>query len=947
MGFFGTGGGSGRGRRDDGGEGGLGPPPDPFRLPEREYGSSSGRRTLGIGAASLVVFFTADVLKSIYIDLLWFDSVQFGEVFRTVIAYRVVLFLIGAVVSGLVLGTNVMLARRLAPRAPEESFIEEIDPQAIRRIVTVLLITGTALVALIFGGSLGGAWETILAWSKGVSFGVADPQFGRDASFYMFSLPAYHLVQGWLVGLLFVSTLAAGAVYALAYSLQRFVLTITPGMRIHLSVLIGLMLITSAAGIWLSVFDLVSQQGGIVHGATYTDVHARIPMRYLLALLSLLAGAATITNAFLSNNLRVPGFALGVLAFASIVGGMIYPAGVQALQVEPNELEAESPYIDRNIRMTRTAYGLDYVDETNFPARPALTAVQVDSNPGTIQNVRLWDPAPLRDTFNQIQSIRPFYTFPDVDVDRYPIGSQVQQTMLGIRELDVTRAGAANWTRQRLQLTHGFGAVVTPVNEYRDEGLPILLLGDIPPTGTAIPMSVDGSRIYFGERTDHYVIIRTNVAEFDYPMGESSAETRYKADRGIPMSNAFRRLALAWELADTNLLISTQIGADSRVLMHRGLQDRIGKVAPFLELDADPYAVILDGSVVWVQDAYTVSNRFPYSEHRGGVNYIRNSVKITVDAVTGDMTFYLMVPDDPIAATWARIFPTLFTPGDQMPKNLREHLRYPEGLFRLQAELYQRYHITNAREFFVGEDVWNIPLHGGSGRQGPLDPYYLTMKLPGEAAEEFVLVMPFTPRNRQNTVAWLAGRADGKHYGALKAYRFPTDTLVYGPAQIESRIDQNPGISQQMSLWNQSGSRVIRGNLLMIPIDDSFLFVQPLYLQAENSPLPELKRVIVANGNAIAMEETLRQALDVVLGRRTASQLGATTGTGGSPATPGIPGAPTSPTAVPIQPRSTGTPGPTDVKGLIDAARGASNSAQQELDRLRAILDQIESQSRR
>jgi uncharacterized protein len=940
VGFFG----GGRGGGDGSERGDLGPPPDPFRIPQQRYGSPGGRRTLGFIAATMVFFFVADAAKSIYVDLLWFDSVAFGSVFRTAVGWRVALFLLGALIAAVVLGVNVALARRLAPRAPEESFIEEIDPQAIRRVLTVLLIAGTAFVSLIFGGSLGGAWETILGWRNAVPFGLRDPQFDRDVSFYLFSLPAYHLLQGWLLGLLIVSTLAAGAVYGLAYSLQRFVLNVTPGMRIHLSMLVGLILLTIGVGIWLSVFDLASSEGGIVAGATYTDVNARIPVRYLLALLSVLSGAAVITSAFLQSSYRVPAFVLGLWGFAGIVGGLLYPAGVQALQVEPNELQTETQFIERNIRMTRTAYGVDDVVETNFPARPALTASQLEANPVTVDNIRLWDPVPLRDTFNQIQSIRPFYTFSDVDVDRYIFGGRSQQTMLAVRELDVARAGAANWTRQRLQLTHGFGAVATVVNDARDEGLPVLLLADIPPTGTAIPLNEAGARVYFGERTDHYVIVRTNVAEFDYPVGEGGKETRYEPERGIQLSSAIRRLALAWELGDTNLLISNQIGADSRVLMHRALTARIQKVAPFLTLDPDPYAVVIDGRIVWVQDAYTTSDRFPYSQHRSGVNYIRNSVKIVVDSITGDMTFYLMEPDDPIVATWAGIFPSLFTPAAEMPPAIRQHLRYPEGMFKLQAEIYQRYHITDANAFFVGEDVWNIPLHQAEQQQRPLDPYYLTMKLPGEQAEEFVLVMPFTPRNKQNTVAWLAGRSDGAQYGALRAYRFPTDTLVFGPAQIESRIDQHPGISQQMSLWNQSGSHVIRGNLLMIPIDDSFLFVEPLYLQAENSPLPELKRVIVANGNAIAMEASFRDSLDVVLGRKASTLPGGASG-GGQGVTQPVP-TPPGPTATGT-PRATGTPGAQDLRALIDAARQASGNAQSELDRLRTLLDQIESQSGR
>jgi uncharacterized membrane protein (UPF0182 family) len=719
-------------------------------------------------------------------------------------------------------------------------------------------------------------------------------------------------------------------------------------MRIHLSVLAGMVLVTIAAGIGLSTYDLATGAGGLVDGLTYTDVHARIPVRLVLVVLGAAAGATVIVNAFIGTGLRVPAFVVGVWLFASLVGGGLYPAAVQSLQVEPNELEKEERYIARNIRFTRAAYGLDDVVETNFPARPALTASDVDANEATIENARLWDPGPLRETLTQLQSIRPFYTFNDIDVDRYSIGGRTRQVMLGVRELDITRV-QANWTRERLQLTHGFGAVVTTVNEVIDEGLPNLLVRDIPPQGNALPISVEGARIYFGERTSHYVVVRTNVAEFDYPVGEGNAETRYEPDRGIRLSSALRRLALAWELGDSNLLISGQLGSDSRVLMHRGLAERIQRVAPFLTLDPDPYAVILDGRIVWIQDAYTTTHRFPNAQHAGSVNYIRNSVKITVDALSGDMAFYLMDPADPIAAAWARIFPKLFRPGEELPAALRAHLRYPEQLFRLQSELYTRYHITDPRVFFVGEDVWTLPTQQARQGQRPatFEPYYLTMRLPGEPAEEFVIVMPFTPRNKQNTIAWLAGRSDGAQYGTLRAYRFPSDTLVFGPSQVEARIDQHPGVSQQLTLWNQAGSNVIRGNLFMLPIAESFLFIEPIYLQADNSPLPELKRIVVANGNAIAMEPTFDAALEVVLGRRASTLPGGGDGFG----TPAGPATATPPAGV--TPRATGTaapaasPVPGSLRQLIEDARRAQQAAQQELDRLRALLEQIEAQTPR
>ena len=600
MGFFDD-------RDDD-----YGPPPDPFRLDERGEGprlrAPFALRWLGIAAALLVAFVAASVLKSLYVDLLWFDSVgpsaeeSYAGIFRTVVAWRVVLFLGGAAITAAVLGLNIWLALRFAPRAPEESFIEEVDAQAIRRIVTVLLVAATLFLAVIFGSVAGGSWETVLRWLNGVEFGSQDPQFQRDIAFYLFDLPAYHLAQGWVLSLLVVSALASGAVYALAFSLQRFVLNVTAAMRIHLSVLVGLIFLTIAWGTFLSIFDLANSIGGIVYGATYTDVNARLPVRYLLIGLALFAGVVTIANAFLSRGYRFPLFAFGLWAAAGLVGGAIYPQAVQAFTVEPNELEREERFIERNISLTRIGWGLDTIDERSFPALPAVTEEEIEQNDATLDNVRVLDPRPLLDTFNQIQSIRPFYQFTDVDVDRYVIDGVQRQVMLTPRELNVSRALDRNWTRERLQLTHGFGAVVTPVNEVVPaSGLPQLLTSDIPPVSSIdeLELTLEGSRIYFGELTDHYVVVNTNVAEFDYPLGEGqNAETRYEPDRGIRLSSLVQRMALAWELGDTNLLISGQIGSGSRLLMHRDLQSRIDKVAPFLLLDPDPYLVVEGGRAV-------------------------------------------------------------------------------------------------------------------------------------------------------------------------------------------------------------------------------------------------------------------------------------------------------------------------------------------------------------
>ena len=881
----------------------------------------------------MLLFVAASVGKSIYVDFLWFESVDFEGNFRRVLAARAVLFVVGTAITAVVLGFNIWIARRLAPVGVEESFIEDVDPVAIRRVVTVVLIAMTLFLAIIFGAVAAGSWETILTWLNAVEFGESDPAFNRDISFYLFDLPAFHFMQGWLLSLLVVSTLGAGAVYALSFSLQRFELNLPRGMRIHASVLVGLILLVIALGTWLSAFDLVTSRGGIVTGATFADINARLPARYALVALGAFAGLATIASALINGGWRVPAFSIGLWVVAGIAGGFIYPSFVQSFQVDPNEIEKEQSFIKRNIDLTRLAWGLNEIVVTTFPADPAVTEEEIAANAATLANIRLLDARPTRDTFNQIQSIRPLYLFEDVDVDRYVIDGVPRQVMLAPRELDLRRAtqtGGSGWTQQRLQFTHGYGAVVAQVNETTAEGLPVLLTRDIPPVGDDVPITEDGARIYFGELTDHYIIVKTKEKEFDYPSGEGTVETVYEPDRGIELSNLLRRFALAWQLGDRNLLISGRITSESTLLMNRSLESRITKVAPFLELDDDPYLVVMDGSLLWIQDAYTTSADFPYSQHLGAINYIRNSVKVVVGAETGDMTFYLIDPDDPVAATWEKIFPDMFTAEEEMETKhpgLRAHLRYPEDLFQLQAQQYLRYHITDPRVFFLGEDLWNIPTEKFRQQEQPLEPYYVILKLPGEATEEFSLIMPFTPRNKQNTIAWLAGRSDGEHLGALRAYRFPTDDLVFGPAQIEARVDQDPSISAQLTLWEGSGSEVIRGNLLMIPIGDSFLFVEPVYLQAESSRIPELKRVVVANGNNIAMEPTFQRALDVVFGRRASSLPGAATTV--APPT----------TTRPPDDDSTVPSG--DLDGLLRQARDASQAAQDELDRLREILNQI------
>jgi uncharacterized membrane protein (UPF0182 family) len=548
--------------------------------------------------------------------------------------------------------------------------------------------------------------------------------------------------------------------------------------------------------------------------------------------------------------------------------GALYPSFVQNVEVRPNELARETPYIEANIRATLQAYGLSEVQEMFPPAEEAVTSAEVRASPQTVNNIRLWDPRPLLDTYNQIQTIRPYYEFADVDIDRYVINGQYRQVMLGARELVQSKlpAQAQTWVNQKLVYTHGYGIAMSAVNSVSPEGLPQFFVKDVPPSGE-IP--IDRPEVYYGERdrSGQYVVVRTAAPEFDYPLGDDNAQTTYRGDSGIQLNSAWRRLAYAWQFHDGNLLLNSDLRPDSQILYRRNVRERINTLAPFLRLDSDPYIVVTEGRLVWIVDAYTHSNRYPYAqpypqtEPGRRFNYVRNSVKATVDAYDGSTTFYVADPTDPILRTYAAIFPDLFRPLDAMPPGLRAHVRYPEDLFRWQAGMYLLYHMQNPTVFYNREDVWSIPLERFGDNRQAVAPYYTIMRLPGEPREEFLLMLPLAPANRDNMIAWLAARSDAPNYGKLLVYKYPKDKLVYGPFQVETRIDQDPGIAAQLTLWNQSGTRVIRGNLLVIPIGNANLYVEPIYLQAAQGPLPELKRVVVATGNRIAMEPTLEAAL--------------------------------------------------------------------------------------
>ncbi len=825
---------------------------------------------------SIIGLFVFGALKEIYVNWLWFsatgssEAVNYLSIYKTVLSAKITFFTAGFFISALIIALNIFIAKKQTVQKNSGGILDQLGiTTSVSNISTIILVSVALFISVTFGSSAANNWDTLYKFFNSIEFGTLDPIFQRDIAFYTFTLPAFQFIQSWLLGVLLFTFFIIGGIYLTSFSIND-ISNMPKNIQRHFSVIIGLIIILIAIGIFLSVYNILFDANGLIYGAGYTDVSIKLPVRYILAGIALFTGIVVIVNSFIANNYKLPIFLIGLWIFVSIVGSGLLPSAIQQFTVDPNELQKEQPYIQRNIDYTRLAWGLNNIDEQNFPANRQVSQEEVSQYPETIDNIRILDPRPLRDTFNEIQSIRPFYKFRDVDVDRYTIDGKLSSVMVATRELDIDSTADMNWTRQRLQLTHGFGAAIAPVNSVDTDGLPNLLTSNIPPQSSAdeVDISIDGSRIYFGELTNHYVMVKTNENEFDYPLDEGkNQETRYEQDRGIVLNTFFKKAALAWELGDVNVLISDQLGSDSRLLLHRNIFERVNKIAPFLTLDPDPYAVTIDGDIYWIHDAYTYTNSFPYSTEYGQkVNYLRNSVKVITDAQTGDIDLYLFDDSDFIAATWSKIFPTLFKDASEMPNALVEHIRYPEMLFQMQSEMYLKYHVKDANVFFIGEDFWSIPTEKFKQKEQLVEPYYVVMTLPGESSEEFALILPFNPQNRPNTIAWLAGRSDGDNYGKLRAYRFPTERQINGPTQIEALIDQDPAISQQITLWDSSGSEVIRGNLLMIPIGNSVLYVEPIYLQASSRKLPQLVRVVVANGNEIAMEEDFATALYKVLG---------------------------------------------------------------------------------
>lgn len=848
---------------------------------------------VGLLVAALVVLI---VTAGFWANWLWFGSVGLQSVLVTRYVAQWSLFGAASLLAALFFGLNVRYAARQLHGGPVT--VQGQQVVLAPRLVGLAVLAGSLVVGFLMGSTAAGSWPTVLAFLNRTSFGITEPIYGQDASFYVFTLPLLAAVRSWLLGLLILTAIAVGAFGFLRYSQEvaRRQFTLPPAVRGHLSLLGALALALFSFSYWLANYGLLFSERGVVFGASRTDLYAQRPANYILMGLSLLAALLLVWNAF-ARRLRPLVSVVAVWALAAVVVGVVYPVAYQNFFVKPSELRQESPYIANNIALTRQAYNLETVTRGELAGDAPLDPATLSGRPETIANIRLWDYRPLLTTYQQIQRIRQYYDFNDVDIDRYQINQSPTQVMLAARELDPRLVPSQTWINQHLIYTHGYGVVVSPVNRVTPQGLPELLVQDLPPNGQG-PLALQRPEIYFGERTTNYAIVNTREREFDRPgkPGETTeVYTKYAGSGGVPIDTLVNKLIFAAAFGDSNILLSSSLTSGSRVLYYRTITDRVSRVAPFLTLDSDPYLVIVDGRLLWVVDAYTHTNQFPYSTPSAGgnFNYLRNPVKVTVDAYTGDLRFYLVDETDALIQTYRKIYPRLFTPLSAAPAGLVEHFRYPVDLFNVQADIYATYHMSDPQTFYNREDQWKVASETYGDRIQRMEAYYVLMRLPKEAQPEFALILPFTPsgQNRTNMVSWMVARSDGPNYGKLQVYQFPQGKFIFGPQQIEARINQEPDISAQITLWDQSGSKVIRGNLLVIPLGDALLYVQPLYIQAASNPLPELKRVIVASNQGVVMSDTLEAGLTALAQGRKGTVLSTPaspgTGSSGAPASGG------------------------------------------------------------
>ncbi|SFR06294.1 UPF0182 family protein [Desulfoscipio geothermicus] len=843
-----------------------------------------GLKWLTSVAAIIIILFllVARWGANLYVEWLWFQSLGYSNVFKTILLSELGLRFLVGVLTFIFIFVNLMLTRKtVLQRVNTRQYFENGDVITIHksqlnkyltpRFLTVTYLAISSTLAFFVSTAVTGDWVILQKFLHSTAFGYTDPIFHNNIGKYVFSLPFYQFIYQLVNWFIILAAFTVALVYFLTETGQEGFgkLFSSISARLHLSFLAALFFLARAWGFRLEQYMLLYSDQGVVFGPGYTDIHARLLAYKALFIIAILIALVIIINLFL-RRFKLILYSIGALFLASVILGGIYPSIIQNLVVKPNELNKEQPYIANSIKYTRLAYNLDNVEIKKFPAGKKLTAADIENNRDTIKNIRLWDWRPLQQTYAQLQEIRPYYELQNIDIDRYMINDTYRQVMLAARELDQEQLPrtAQTWINQRLKYTHGYGIAMSPVNEMTTEGLPEFFIKNIPPV-EVIEKEVTQPEIYFGELTDNYIIVITKAKEFDYPVGgNENAYTTYQGRNGVQMGGLFRRAIFALAFGDYKMLLATDVKNSSQILFYRNIHDRVPRLAPFLRYDSDPYIVLGDtGALYWMWDAYTVSDMYPYSQpFSGRNNYIRNSVKIVVNAYTGQVDFYIADNKDPLIQTYAKIFPGVFKPLAEMPEDLQRHIRYPADLFSIQAEKYTVYHMTDTEVLYYQEDKWSLPTEKFFNEEVDMEPYYTIIRLPGEAKPEYVLILPFTPKNKTNMIGWMAARSDEPNYGKLIVYEFPKQELIYGPMQIEARIDQDTTISQQLTLWNQRGSSVIRGNLLVIPVKDALLYVEPLYLQAEQSKMPELRRVIVAHGDQVVMEPTLDIALHKIFG---------------------------------------------------------------------------------
>jgi uncharacterized membrane protein (UPF0182 family) len=837
--------------------------------------------------ALVLLFLVLSRGLSVYLSAAWFSSLGFSAVYWYIFKLKVGLFVAFALITVLLLRVAFWLLERAFASQTMEKRTIVVNNQPIQfspaRFVRPLGWILAILFGLFYGMAMKADWQTFALYFNQAAAATPDPIFQKPLGFYLFSLPLYDLLSGWLITLVFV-ILCASIVYSLL-TLPQKVLKVAgkhAGGRAFstVSLTLALFLALLAWRTYLSRFPYLWEDHQTFSGVSFAEAEYLLPALYLVCVALLIAAAIAVINAFSKRGLRLLILALAIPVAVYVVGVYIVPAYVTNFIVKPNELGRETPYIEHNIAWTRRAFGLEQVELRDFEAENSQEGFDLAANRPTLDNIRLWDWRALQDTLKQIQAIRTYYDFPDVDVDRYRLDGSLRQMMVAAREIDVKKLpeSSRNWINEKLVYTHGYGITMNTANGFTPEGMPRFVVSDMPVQSNSKDIKVTRPEIYYGQETTTDVYVKTRQKEFDFPQGETNTYTSYQGSGGIQIGGRARRMLLAWALGDLSKLpFSDDVNSESRVLIHRNIRELVNGIAPFLIYDNDPYMVVSDeGRLFWIIDAFTESSTYPYSRHHDvgerSVNYIRNSVKVVIDAYNGTTHFYVFDSQDPLIATYRATFPALFEDASQMPADLRAHVRYPETLIRAQGEVYGLYHTQSAKVFFQREDVWNVAQQIGLDDQGrkqtqTLDPYFVLMHLPGEqTSNEFVLILPFTPTGRNNMIGWMAGRCDGDSYGKLLIYNFPKSRLIDGPLQIEARIDQNAALSSQFTLWNQQGSRVLRGHMLVIPIGRSLLYVEPIYLRAESSPMPELRLVVLATQDRLGSGQSFDEAMTALFG---------------------------------------------------------------------------------